>query len=356
MSDVVSLHVNGKEYGGWKSARVTRGIESVAGSFDLEVSDRWESGARPWPIVEEDECKILIGTTVLITGYVDKRTLSYGPEDHSLKVSGRDKTGALVDCSAVLNHWEFKNVAVLTLAKRVTEPFSIPVSLQAGVVLPRPPAKLSIDPGESAFEAIEKACRPAALLPISDGHGGLVLSRTGSTVCGTALVEGENILSASAEYDASGRFRNYIVKGQHQGSNDFFGKPASSIKGTAEDQNVRRTERTLLVHHEGLTTVESAKKRAQWEATVRAARADAVTITVQGWRQTNGALWPINSLVSVNSPLLGIKGDMLITEATYSLDSSGTTTQLKLKNPDAFKPEPVIAKANNHWKEIVKGV
>lgn len=360
MSDV-ALRVNGRAYSGWKRVRVTRGIESISGGFDLEVSDRWgaKGGAQSWPIREEDECWVILKGEGVIAGFVDQRNISYGSEEHSLGVSGRDKTGAMVDCSAALSKWEFLNTPLLTLAKRLAEPFGIGVSLQPGMSPPGPVAKLTVDPGETAFEALERACRIAGVLPIADRAGDLVLTRAGSERATTALIEGENILEASADYDATGRFRTYRVLGQHQGSDSFFGSEAATVKATASDPGVRRSSRVLLIRPDGNVTAAQAKKRAEWEAIVRAARGYNVTVTVQGWTQGDGKLWPINALVHVRSPMLGLNTDMLITEATYSLDeSSGTLTHLALKRPDAFLPEPVVAKGKGSapWAELAGGV
>lgn len=357
MADI-RLRVNGREFAGWKSARVTRGIEAIAGGFELDVSDRWATQSKPWQIFEEDECTLYMDGEVVVTGYVDRRSLSYTSNGHSLSVSGRDKTAALVDCSAVLDKWEFRNAPVLTLAKRVAEPFGISVSLQSGLVLPTAPAKLTVDPGDTAFEVIERACRSAALLPVSDGRGGLVLTRAGSGRASTQLVEGQNILEASADYDVSGRFNRYLVLGQHRGNDELWGESAAKVRAGASDPNVRRTSRVLLVRPEGNVTIEHARKRAEWEATVRAARGDNVAVTVQGWTQSDGKLWPVNALVRVHSPLIDIDGDLLISQVTYSLDDSGgTKTSLTLRRPDAFKPEPTVGpSAAFRWKELVKGV
>lgn len=360
MAPEIKLRVGGKEYAGWKTARVMRGIESVSGSFALGVSERWGTQAQPWPIYEEDECTVLIGSETVITGWVDRRSPSYGAKDHALAVSGRDATGALVDCSAVLDQWEFRNVSVLAFARKVCEPFGIEVSLQTGLVLPPSPRKISVSPGDTAFNAIERACRLAGVLPVSDGEGGLLLTRAGDTHATTALVEGENILSASAEFDASGRFHDYFVLGQHRGSSEFFGASATTeIKAFAEDPNVSRVARSLLIRPEGNVTLKQAATRAHWEAATRAARADSVSVTVQGWTQGGGTLWPINVLVRVKSPAIGVNGDMLITQATYAVDASGgTTTELTLKPPDAFLPEAVAltVAATGLWKEIRHGV
>ena len=355
---MISLKVNGRAYGGWKRASVTRSIEAASGVFSLEVSDRWTGQEVAWPINEEDECSLWLEDQRVITGYVDKLDLSFGSEDHTIGVAGRDKVGTLIDCSAVLDQWEFKRLSVLKFAQKVAEPYGVSVTLQPFLVEPPPPAKISIDPGDSALEAIERACRLAGLLPISDGAGGLVLVRAGDDHCVTALVEGENILRGSASFDASQRHRTYLVLGQHRGSDELNGEQAASIKGFAEDQNVRRTARTLLIRPEGNVTPKQATDRAAWEASFRAAQGDTVTITVQGWTQATGVLWPVNSLVTVRSPSLRVSGDMLITETTFEVGESGTTTELTLRSPAAFSTEPVItpAASSGLWKEIAGGV
>ena len=340
MADL-ALTVNGKAYGGWTSARVTRGIEAVAGSFELDATDRWAGQAEPWPIHEEDECSLAINGGPVITGYVDRRSLVYGGREHRLSVGGRDRTAALVDCSVDLGVWEFRQVPLLKLAQRLAEPFGLAVALQPGITLPPPLRKLSVNPGDTAFDAIEQACRMVGLLPVCDGAGGLLLTRSATARATTDLVEGENILAGAADYDASGRFRRYVVVGQQAGTDLLSGEAAARVKGEARDANVRRGERVLLVRPESGATGAYVKQRAAWEATVRAARSRRVRIAVQGWQQGDGALWPVNALVRVRSPFLGIDGDLLITQATYTLESSGgTTTELSLMPPEAFQPEP----------------
>lgn len=356
----IALTVNSRAYAGWKSARVTRGIESISGGFELSVSDRWEAGTAPWPIYEWDECKLSLAGQTVITGYVDKRSVSYGAGEHALSVSGRDKAGQLVDCSYLGPPWEWLTTPVLTVAQRVAAQQGVAVSLQAGLSPGAPPAKISADPGDSCHNVIEKLCRKAGILAVSDGAGGVVLMRPGSTRATTELVEGENILAASGDFDGSSRFRRYVVLGQHQGTDQFFGASAAGVRGEATDDAVARAERVLLVRPEGNVTPESARRRAEWEATVRAARGDAVSVTVQGWTMASGVLWPVNALVRVRSPSIGVDGDMLIAQAVYSVGEDGTKTVLTLRRPDAFLPDPSVSNppkgSANYWKEIRHGV
>lgn len=351
----IALRANGQDFSYWQSARVTRGIESIAGSFDLTVTDRWSQDEKPWDIVEEDVCQILLNGSTVITGFVDEVSTSYSDNSHSLRITGRDRTGQLVDCSADLGKWEYWDISLKTLAEKLCKPFGVNVALQSGLVLPKSPNKFSIDPGDTAFTVLEHACRLAGALPISDGNGGLILTRAGTSRATTALVEGENILSASATFNASGKFRTYKVLGQHKGSDEFFGPAASRIKATATDQNVRRSDRILIVRPEGNTTTEHAKRRAEWEATVRAARGSSISVTVAGWTQGDGSLWPVNALVQVRSKRIRIQGEMLITQAVHTVSDRGTYTELTLRPPEAFKPEPVITKAANRWRELDHG-
>lgn len=372
----VRLEVNGRQYGGWKTVEITRGIEAIANSFKLTVSERWDGQSQPWPIAEEDACTIRLNNRVLLTGFVDSRSHKVDAESHTLTIAGRDAAGALVDCSAELTNWEFNHVPVLELCKQLGSPFGIVFSLQDGLVdtaigtapsatskaraggapssvgsagkssslsVGKPNAKLTVTPGDSPFEVIDRACRLVGVLPVSDGLGGIVLTRAGGLRATTNLTRGVNILDVDASFDATKRHRRYVVTGQSQGTDDIFGPSAAAVKSEATDQNVRRSTRVLLVRPEGSVTLAFAKQRAAWEATVRAARAADVVIAVQGWTQNDGSLWPTNALVFVNDPVVGIQGLMLITEATFSLsDEGGSTTRLKVVRPDAFIPEPVI--------------
>ena len=111
----VKLLVNGRAYGGWKGIQITRTIESIAGSFSLTASDRWANQEIPWPIEEEDRCAVTINDEAVIDGFVDKRTIMIDAANRTLRYSGRDRAGALVDNSALAA--TFKRKTALTIAR-----------------------------------------------------------------------------------------------------------------------------------------------------------------------------------------------------------------------------------------------
>jgi len=363
MADDVTLQVNGKRYGGWKSIRITRSIESIAGSFTLDVSDRWDGASDPWPIAEGDVCRVLIDEVVVIDGYVDKRSISGDASARTLGYSGRDRAGDLVDCSAIIEEgtvskrkWTFHNVDVAQVAAEVCRPLGIPVSTQAGLgALLTKNAKIVMAPGDTGFEVISKIAAAAGVLVVSDGAGGIVITRAG-TARSASIVEGQNLKSGSVDFDNSDRYGRYLITSQIPGTDEASGE-ATRILAEATDPAIN-PRRVLIIRPDKSYNADDAKRRADWEARVRAARAEKVSVVVQGWRQPNGQLWPVNVLTRVRAPrLLGIDGDLLISQVEFTIGEGGRATQLSLVRPDAFTPEPTatVHESGGAWKELAKG-
>lgn len=355
----LALVVDGTRYDSWKSQRLTRTIESLAGSFAVDFHDRWQDGpARP--IVEGAACRAEIDGETVLDGYVKARRMSANKDGRTLAVSGRDRAAEIVDCSALLDKWTYYNVNALEFAKRLVEPFGLKVTQQPGLVLPKV-KKLVVSPGDTVYEAIKRAVGDEGALIVSDGAGGIRITRVAAARA-AALIEGDNIETADLDGDAADRFHEYRIAAQSAGTDEASGD-ATRVQASAFDEGVTRTSRTLLIRPEKGYSVAEARKRADWEARVRAAKSTSVTVGVVGWRQPrNGLLWAPNALTYVKSPnLVGYEGDLLITQVDYSISSEGgQVTQLKLVRPDAFTPEPTKATVKGGdvfggWPELKKG-
>lgn len=354
MSEVI-LIVGGRRYGGWKSVRVTRSIESLAGSFALDVSDRWGAQDEPWPIAEGDSCRVEIDGVVVIDGYVDKRRLAASATTRSLSYSGRDRAADLVDCSAVLPSYTFRNLTISDFAAALARPFNIRVSVQPGLTLAKR-ARIVVQPGDKAYEAIAREAASAEVLLVSDGDGGILITRAGSARA-TSLIDGENVLTAEVEHDSADRYHRYRITTQVAGTDEASGE-ATRIQAEAIDPAVREN-RVLLIRPDRGYSLADARRRVDWEARIRAARAATATVTVLGWTQSNGVLWPLNALTRVKCPrLIGIDGDALISQIDHTISEAGQVTQLRLLRPDAFTPEPqatVRTTSRGGWPELING-
>ncbi len=344
----IQLVVGGAIYSGWKSVRVTQSLESLAGSFALSVSDRWTDEFIPQPIREEDSCRVTIDGKPVIDGFIDSREITSDASARALTYAGKDRAGALVENSLLVAgasvkgaKWTYYNINIAEFTRQVASPHGIKVSVQPGLVLPTDP-RLVAQVGDTGFEAIRRVAGSATVLVVSDGVGGILITRTG-TRRAASLIEGQNIKRASIKYDATNRFRRYLVSTQAPGTDEASGE-ASQIQAEATDVDVRRASRVLIIRPDKGYSTAQARRRADWEARNRAAKAATPTIVVNGWRQPNGELWPINAITRVQAPRsIEIDGDMLISQVEYSIGDGGELTQLSLVRPDAFEPEPQTA-------------
>ena len=362
MADELILVTGSKRYGGWKSIRVTRSIESLCGSFALEVSDRWSGDVDPWPIAEGDACRVELNGQVVIDGYVDDREPGGDATGRTLAINGRDRAQDLVDCSLLVldastqgHRWTYRNLDIAQFARIVAAPHGINVTVQPGLVLPKDPY-LVAHPGETGFEAIKRAAGSANVLVVSDGQGGIVITRAGTSRA-SGLIEGFNIKAAHAKYSSADRFHTYLISSQPPGTDETSGE-SLRVQASATDIGVTRTNRVIVIRPDKGMDTATARRRADWEARIRAAKAASATITVQGWTQQGGELWTPNALVFVSAPkLIGIEGDMLISQVEHTVGEGGTITQISIVRPDAFTPEPqtAIVGGEGAWKELAKG-
>lgn len=338
-----SLTLDGTSYGGWKSVTVRRSIETVAGTFSLGLSERWPGQQARRGILPGQACTVAMDGEVVITGFVDDVMPSYTSTSHDLAVTGRDATCDLVDCSAIHKPGEWTDQKLEAIAAALTKPFGIRVTAETDTGAPF--RKFRIEEGETVFEAIERACRMRAVLPASDGKGGLRLIRAGGGRAAVSLRRGENILEANGRLSHRDRFSQYIVKGQQPSYADQIPpEQLAQVRGEASDPGARR-HRPLMIIAEQSVDNAVARDRAKWEANVRAARARRIGVTVQGWRERpGGALWEPNRLVRLTDDWMDVDQDMLIVDVTGTKDDQGERSVLGLMPPGAFElraePEP----------------
>lgn len=358
MASVLGLLVDGTEYRGWKTIRVSRALDALAGAYSLEITERTDHAAMAWPIQPGASCRVLIDGEPVITGFVDSGRLAFGESSHTVSVDGRDATADLVDCAAPDEPGEWSGLPLAEFCRRMAKPYGLDVVDQAGNAGSF--SVLKIQTGESCFEAMERAARQCGVVLTSDGSGRLVIARPGQTSAVVALEEGKNVKGAEVTVDHKDRFSSYTVKGQAQGSNDGWGETVSGVRAVAKDSGVRR-HRPLVLVAEQQATAGSAAKRAQWECAVRAGKSAAVSVAVQGWRQgPGGPLWTCGDLVNVKLPTLRLEETLVLGALEFRLsDRDGQISRLTLKRPDAYLPEPVKPAGKsgdvNPWAGVLEG-
>lgn len=337
-ANAVTFTVDGLDYGGWKTVEITAGLERQAREFSLGITWRWPGHETGVGIKLGAKCQVRIGRDLVLTGWVFANPVSYDSGQVTVSVSGRSLTADLVDCAAVNKPGQWVNQGVLSIVKALAAPYGLAVRSEVSDT-----ATLSdhtIEPGETAFESIDRLLTLFRTFSTDDELGTVVLALPGSRGrCVDSIEVGRNVLSSSAGMDFSGVFSEYQVIGQRSGTDETFGKQVSEVSASVSDPRITRS-RTLIIHESGQLTPELAASRANWERGHRMGKAMTATYKVHGWRQANGELWRHNTIVRVKDPVIGFDRDMLISEVTYSLSDEGTITTLVVGPPDSFLPEP----------------
>ena len=339
--NTVYLTVGDTRHEGWLSLSIQRTIEACAASFSMSVTQGWPGEDNPVRIRPGQACKVAIGNDTVITGYIDSVDISFDGHAHDIQVSGHSKTIDLVECSAIVDKsfsGQWKTPRTLKqIATDLCKPYSIEVACGETDLIKH--KKCTVETGQTVFEVIEKLAREDGLLVTDDCYGRLVLTRLGDKEC-PDLTHPGNILKGSVKCSTSGRYSEYIAKGQKAGDDDNWGELVAGIQDLAKDEELDPERRRVLIFKmEKQAGKDDCKKRVNYEATTRAGKSASAEITVQGWRASDGLLWDSNATVWVEAPVLGINGSLLVSGVHFSLDNGGQLTTLTVAPIDGFKQE-----------------
>ena len=339
----LTVSIGGEAYSGWTAGSVVRSLETISGTFDIQVSDKAPGIMSRRPIRPGQRCAVGLNGQQVLSGYVDDVSPSYSPRSHSVRITGRDATGDLVDCSVPVAPGEWKNERLEAIVASLVRPFDIRVFTNVNIGAPF--ALFRTEKGESVWEAIERACRFRRVLPLSDGNGGLILGRPSRTSAEVILQRGQNIIAAKGKSSWVDRYSEYTLLGQQPGTDGLSAENISHVQATAKDDGLDRHRPLTVVAEQGLDNAE-AQARIDWESVIRAARSRSIEVTVQGWfEHPEGVLWHPGRLVRIVDDWLGLDRELLVDRVEQTVSERGTLTTLTLYPEEAFLPalvtEPV---------------
>ncbi|SHG64472.1 Mu-like prophage tail protein gpP [Pantoea sesami] len=338
MTESVLLRVDGREWGGWTEFSFTSSLDAIAGEFDLTVTTQWSSAA-PRTIKEGMPCVLTLGNDTVLTGYIDDFIPSYDAENISIRVTGRDRTGDLVDSSVVHKSGQWKGLTLFQIAVEVCSPFGIEVVNET--VHGAPFGSVVLEQGESAFELLDRLAKQRGVLLTSDGNGRLVITRASKQRATVALKLGSNILAARGRFSWKERNSAYIVKGQASAGGKLWdAQPPAQIGGiqtVIADPEITRYRPKIIVKEDSLT-VEGAGTRGEWFRARSLGDARMTEITVAGWREQGdaGPLWRKNRLVDIDDVVQNLRVTWLIKSVTLTEGDNGRIAVLMLVPPESM--------------------
>lgn len=257
-TDAVTLAIAGHEHRDWERYSIDSDFFTAADAWSLSLgipATAIPDYVKPWA-----EVQVRLGTDVILTGRVDavRRRLAKG--EHRLELHGRDRAGVLLDCSApVLARRE------LTLAEicaTYLRPLGIDrMDVQGGDSR----KKVTVEPGMSAWEALERAAELAGLWPWFTPDGVLKVAAPdyGRAVDAELILDTtgtkNNVLDLSLEDNCQRRWSEVTVLGQGTGDEHEGAQPA--IKAVARDAEAGFA-RPLIRDATHLETTAQAQARA----------------------------------------------------------------------------------------------
>lgn len=342
--DTVKLKTNNGqtqlEITGWERLSITRGIERIPNSFDLQMSGKVPD-LEYVEVTEGSECQVFIGDDVVVTGYVDRVISIISDNQRIIQVVGRGKCQDLVDCSAIWQGMQFNNMHAYTIAELLCVDFGIDVVEE--VIGPLISVQ-NINLGETPAAILDRVCKIAQLLYYEDGSGNLVLSRERNHTVHGALEQGVNIESATFVQGMDQRYSDYIIVPPNAQLTGDITNGISAGYHTIKDPSVPRYRPLYIIPEDGDAGFIVAEQRAVWERNRRYARSNTVRVTATNWHDSDGGLYIPNTKIKLHIPKLGIEDkNWLIGEVTYRLDETGTRCDLLVMPIGAFTPEPIVA-------------
>jgi prophage tail gpP-like protein len=360
----VAIRIGNARIDTWSDYEIECDLLRPADAFRVTLP-----GARRavWDLCAPDELvQILIDDTIVMTGFIDDRRRAVDRSGSFLAVTGRDKSGRLVDESMPLG--EIRGLALLELAKRCTGPwFPRIVESNAdnrrsmrgtGARHARAAAEPHVDlsyrsekrvlPGESRWSVLASALEEAGAIAWStaDGRALVVglpnhdqepqvrffLPRRGSR----RAAEG-NVLSLTLEDSVAERYSQITVVGSGRGSDEDFGEPVLRRAGVAKDGprpdgtgRAFLAPKHLLVADHDLRSVRLATVRAAREMAERDSTGRRLHIVARGHAQ-EGALYVPDTIAAIEDEEIGLAGHFLITAVTFRhARLGGETTALSM--------------------------
>ena len=332
----MELEVNGVQYNNFKAASCEIRLDALSNAFSFEAI---VAEGDPLPFKGGESCRVIINNKPVLTGSIEIVDVSYDAGDHTITVQGRDKTGDLLDS----NISTIPDLRAPITLKQIIEKVIANIGVDIKVIeeVETEPFEEAQDvaapePGDNAFNFIEKYSRKRQVLLTSDGDGNIVItSGSSEQVAGSIQhiigAADNNVIASSFSFDTTGRFNIYkFVSQQNPFTLNSAGETglASVVNqsGGVSDPDVRIGRQLVLVSETPYSNSQS-EARAKWEANIRKARGLVYSVTVPGYTidssDKDTPLWQINRLYQIVDDYLGKSEPMLANSVTFTLDTDG---------------------------------
>ena len=302
----LELKVDNRKYSGWENVSINKSMQSIAHNFSMNIFN-----ADDISIQDDDLIQILIDDKVFFTGYLDDMVIGISDTKKPLSISGRSKTGDLIDCN-ISDNKQYNKQNIKQIISDLVKPFNINVSSNLTL---EPLEIFNTKVGETYFDAINRLCKQTNTLPISDNFGNIEIVKNQQNKSSIVLKDGD-FKELNYPKKLSKRFSKYTYKKE--------GIATDVTDGRITDDTVLRFKPFVGVNTEDKDNQDLAK----WQLNHNKVSEISLTAVVKGWDLE------INTIVKLETEI--VNNSFLIKDISYSKSDSGTISNVTFVSKDSY--------------------
>ena len=174
----INLEVNGVEYTNFTMATVTLSLDALANEFSFQAV---LPAGEQLPLRGGDKCSVLVDGELVLTGFIENITGRYTATDHTIFVTGRDRTADLIDSSIDV----IDDIRAPATLKEIIEKVVQHIGSDLKVLDDAEPEKFNKSedivipqPGDNAFDFVEGYAQKRQVLLTSNADGDIVITNS----------------------------------------------------------------------------------------------------------------------------------------------------------------------------------
>ena len=333
--EVATLVVNGQEFSDWETVWIQDKWEDTFPEFRFTCAER-DPIPDVWTKLQfkpRDQCQILLGRVLAITGIIATRQVAYDANTHGVSLQGVGVTWYAARASITPEQATNIPGGLVQVAKTLLAPTG--VELETRGYIPAKPFDPPVHPtpGETIFHVLDKLSRNRKCCMGSTPDGKWLLIGPDNPKVQAQIIEGVNIISAQVVISDLGARDKFEVGAQTAGNDQVNGTDASEQHRTAAGSLDRYSPLYIALEHP-VRQADELQYRADFEALWNEGEDITATIVVYGWFDPNGILWKAGAPYKIYSPMAMLNKVLTARTVTFTQDrQSGTRTTLELVQP-----------------------
>ena len=331
------VRIGGKEHLDWDDYSIDSDLFTPADAFSFSL--RVPARELPEEVTPWAEVTISLDSDTVLTGRIDSISRTTRKGERSLQLQGRDLAAVLVDCSAPI--FVTRETDLEDIIAKIVRPLGIAkIDIRASGTR----EKITVEPGMSAWDALERVCEQNGCAAWFDPAGTLIVG--GPDYSAEPVAEllltldraRTNVLSLEIAEDLTDTYSEVTILGQTHGTESAAGRNA--LRHTVRNDVLAGVNRPLIVVDSECDSADLAARRAR--KTIADAALNALTITaeVRGHRTSGGLVWTPGQRVRLTSEPDGLDGVYYLVRRTLRGGrESGQRTTLTLKVDGVWLPD-----------------